>query len=394
MNNGARGTERGQILVIVAVGFIVMVALVGLVVDGGYAWGKQRETQNAADSAAEAGAVVIMENLAGTVPAKTDADVSSALLASASSNGVAVANAFYTDIDGRLLDPTGGIAANDASAARVGAGTIPPGTSGVKAIGEQTFDTFLARVIGFSQFTASAPAIAVAGYAGGTCDAEAGCVILPITVPVTVLGCDGSNNPAPVVPATKWPAPSSVLSVPLCKNGPGNVGWLDWTPTAGGTSELEQAILTPSNPALEWPQWYYITSTGNVNSKPIEDALRTYDGQVVQVPQFDGTCDAAPTGPGLADCPDGHVGGNGSNQWYHIAGMSAFQFCATSVAGCSTAGFDHGAYVNGSNPICDTGNGATSCLAGKFKTISYKGRVTAAPGPNTSSSNLTVALIK
>ena len=31
--------ERGQILVIVALGLVVMVAMVGIVIDGGYAWG-------------------------------------------------------------------------------------------------------------------------------------------------------------------------------------------------------------------------------------------------------------------------------------------------------------------------------------------------------------------
>ena len=35
--------ERGQLLVIVAVGMVVILAMVGVVIDGGYAWGKQRE---------------------------------------------------------------------------------------------------------------------------------------------------------------------------------------------------------------------------------------------------------------------------------------------------------------------------------------------------------------
>ena len=78
--------ERGQILVIVALGLVVMVAMVGIVIDGGYAWGKQRETQNGSDAASEAGALLLAQNLAGTVPAKTDADVRAAV------NSVAVAN--------------------------------------------------------------------------------------------------------------------------------------------------------------------------------------------------------------------------------------------------------------------------------------------------------------
>ncbi len=99
-------------------------------------------------------------------------------------------------------------------------------------------------------------------------------------------------------------------------------------------------------------------------------------------PQFDATCDDQPSGPGINDCPVGHVGGHGSQQWYHLAGMSTFQFCTDdgSMPECTTAGgapknFTQGAYVNGNNrAICDTGNGATSCLAGKFIVISYEGQ--------------------
>lgn len=396
--------ERGQVLVIVAVGLVVIIAMVGVVIDGGFAWGKQRETQNGSDAAAGAGAVVLAQNLAGTVPAKTDANVLAAVNSAGTANDIGAPTAYYTDFDGNLLTIAGALAANEADAARVGnaQGLIPPGAMGVRANGQQTFDTFLARIIGFDQFTTTTSATARAGYLSGVCAAEDGCIILPVTVPVTVLGCDGSNNPAPVQPATRWPAPSSVLSVPLCKNGPGNVGWIDWTPTAGGASELEDAILTPSNIAMTWPGWYYITSTGNVNSKPIEDALNTYKGQAVLFPQFDSTCDTQPTGPGINDCPPGNVGGNGSNQWYHVAGMSTFQFCTDdgSMPECTVAGgapknYIQGAYVTGNDQaVCDTGNGATACLAGKFIVISYEGQVEAAPGPNGGSSTVSVQLIR
>ena len=60
--------ERGQILVIVAAGLVAIIAMVALVVDGGFAWAKQRDTQNAADASAEAGATMLMENLAGVTP--------------------------------------------------------------------------------------------------------------------------------------------------------------------------------------------------------------------------------------------------------------------------------------------------------------------------------------
>ena len=54
-------SERGQVLVIVAMSIIVLIALVGLVIDGGLAWGHQRNTQNVADATAKAGAAVLAE---------------------------------------------------------------------------------------------------------------------------------------------------------------------------------------------------------------------------------------------------------------------------------------------------------------------------------------------
>jgi hypothetical protein len=373
---------------------VVIVAMVGLVVDGGYAWGKQRATQNGADSTAEAGAVVLMQKLAG-VP-KVDANVLAAVNAAASASDIDPPDAWYTNITGGMLTATGAVTTNKANAVKVGVGPIPPGASGVLAVGSQTFDTFLAKIIGFGQFTATAPATAVAGYQG-SCDANAGCLLLPVTVPVTIVTCDGQNNPVPAPgnPAPTWDLTGQVSLMPLCKASPGNVGWLDWTPPAGGTSELIQAILTPSNPDVEWPGWYFVTSTGNVNSKGVEDALRTYDGKVVSFPQFDNTCDATPTGPGVNDCPAGHVGGHGQNQWYHIAAMGSVRFCSNTIAVCAAKGYSHGAYVNGSNKVpCDTGNGATACLIGVFTVISTQGKVTAAPGPVPQGASLTVQLIR
>jgi hypothetical protein len=123
----------------------------------------------------------------------------------------------------------------------------------------------------------------------------------------------------------------------------------------------------------------------------------------VQFPQFDLTCDAKPdTDPSLPNfgCPAGNVGGNGSNQWYHLAGMSSFVFCDATDSNCADAGLDHGAYVNGNNTAtCEyghetSGNGGTSCLAGRFTVISYKGEVTSAPPPNPATANVSVQLIR
>jgi Flp pilus assembly protein TadG len=404
--------REGQVLVIVALSLVVIVAMVGVIIDGGYAWGKQRDTQNAADAAAKAGAVKLTENLAGKTPANTDADVFDAVDDTATANEVTLPGAYYTDFDGNMLTSAGSLATGTGDAAIVGGGSIPPGAAGVRARTSQTFDTFLARVIGFNEFTATADATARSGYLTGTCEAEAGCVVLPVTVPVTVLACDGSNKPAPVTDADGdkilWTAPSEdPLAIPLCQADPGNVGWLDWTPGSGtpgctgtGKAEIACVILNPANPGLRWPGWYYIPETGNPNSGPIQNALESYDGQVVLIPQFDLTCNTTPSGPGVTDCPIGNVGGNGNNQWYHLAGMSSFRLCTDSgsdtdfIGECADAGFTTGAYVQGNNPECNTGNGSTSCLAGKFVVISYEGEVAAAPGVNSASSVPGIQLIR
>jgi Flp pilus assembly protein TadG len=375
---------RGQVLVIVALSLVVIVAMVGLVVDGGYAWGQQRQTQNASDAASEAGAIQLARNIAGVSPAATDADVLAAVNSAASANGIGNPVACYTDFNGHPIDGAGAVTADANSctgAAMVGGLSIPPGAYGVRAEGSRTFNTFLMRVIGFNQLTTTATATTRAGWSGGACAADAGCVILPITVPVTVVSCDGSGNAQPTNTAYTWPEPLYII--PLCKNGPGNVGWIDWTPTAGGTSELINAITNPSNPALKWPGWYYMTSTGNVNSAGVENALNAYDGQNVQFPMFDGTCNTQPGGPLLSNCPPGNLGGNGSNQWYHIGAMATFKFCSSTDSECAAAGTPNGAYINGNNSTpCNTGNGATACIAGHFVKTEPSGEVSAAPPPN------------
>ena len=64
---------KGQTLVIVGVGMIVLVGMVGLVIDVGLQWGDNRGSQNASDASAEAGAIVLMEYMLGAT--HDDADV-------------------------------------------------------------------------------------------------------------------------------------------------------------------------------------------------------------------------------------------------------------------------------------------------------------------------------
>ena len=51
--------ERGQMLVIVALGLTVLIAMAGLIIDGGMALSNRRQVQNAADAASLAGTRVL-----------------------------------------------------------------------------------------------------------------------------------------------------------------------------------------------------------------------------------------------------------------------------------------------------------------------------------------------
>jgi hypothetical protein len=433
-NSRAGRTESsGQALVIMVAAIVAMLAVAGLVVDGGNAWANQRIAQNGSDAAAEAGAVVLAQRLAGaTAPvAGWDATVNGAITSSAAGNGITVGAAYYTDICGIPLKSDGSAAltasgAYDfASAQRVGSGlptvvsstpdcpnrTVGP-VAGVIVLAQKVLQTYLAGVVGLNSISINTQSTAATGYLQESCAATQGeaCALLPVAIPVDILSCDGSGNAVLAQPLTAWNADGkTVYKVPLCKNGPGNVGWLDWTPPAGGTSELIQSILTPDNPAIALPSWQYVSATGNVNSLGVETALRTYDGMDVMIPQFDWTCGPGPNGSpsnalvksptdnyGCLSATTNDLGGNGSNQWYRIPSFAHFRMCIITDADCAAAGVAYGAYVNGNNStVCDTGNGATACLVGKFESIVGEGTIAAGFGGGSGNSKaIGVQLLK
>jgi hypothetical protein len=395
-----RRDESGQALVIMVGAIVAICAMVGLIVDGGNAWAQQRIVQDGSDAAAEAGAIVMAQRFAGAAPPAGgwDAAVAAQVNASAAANGMSLTAAYYTDICGIPLKPDGSAALTPggsedlASADQVGSGALPVDTTvtpdcpsrtagppvGVLVLGRKTVATYVAGIIGVTSITIATRATAVAGYLQESCSASEGeaCAVLPVTIPVNVTSCDGQNNP--VDTGTPWVL-GQVYKVPLCQNSPGSVGWLDWTPPAGGTSQIISSIQVADNPAIDLPSWQYLTQAGNPNSAGVESAIRAYDGQIVLIPQFDLSCSSQPT-QGVTTYPYGcsNLGGNGQNQWYRLPSFTHFQLCVSTDPDCMAFGVNapFGAYINGNNSsVCDTGNGATSCLVGKFVSIISTGTV-------------------
>lgn len=360
--------EHGQVIVVVALALVAIVMGVALVLEAGNAFAQQRMTQNAADAAANAGAVVLAERLGGATV--TNADVYLAVTTSAAANWLGSATAYYTDING--LDLTSGpvVVPNDAN-------SPPTEAAGVRVGGNRDFGTFFARVVGITQFEASAEATAVAGLLNGVCPAEAGCGVIPVTFPVLISTCEFPHTtisigegPYTLVSIDQRSADNESI-VPLCTTGPGSVGWLDL-----GGGNLSQQISTPSNRAFDLPIWLQ-TKTGNNSS--VQTAMNAYDGTVVLIPMFDGTCKVEPSGTNLSDCPAGEEG-TGNQTWYHIPKFTGFYL-------------DH-AYIQGNNrPDCSSepgsplmgGNGSMSCMKGWFIRFITQGPVVAGSGYDTSS---------
>jgi hypothetical protein len=352
---------------------VALLLVVAVIIDGGNAYSQQRVTQNGSDSAAEAGAIVLMQRLAG-VPGLTGDNVNTAVQNAAAANGLknlggtTTVTGCYTNIEGQPIDASGNVVADCSTAAPVGAGQpIPPCSgcpggvaSGVQVKGSKEFGTFFGGLVGMGSFVGTADATAISGYA----NAMAGPVV-PVTFPTLATGCDGSNNA--IQGTTPWPT-DLTLAIPLCGNSPGNVGWLDWSPTAGGSSELATAITIPNNPTITTPHWYYVTSTGNTNSGQVQTAMESWIGKSIWLPIFGETCNGTPanlTNPvgQVDDCVAGgnQLGGNGSNQWYVLVGFAEFRLSQVFLNGG-----DGGACAAAYYTIDTPGNGSTSCLIGLF----------------------------
>ncbi len=434
MHAGAskRNPESGQAIVVMVGAILLSVAMVATIVDGGNVLAMQRITQNGADATAEAGAVMLAERLAGANEPSGgwDLNIGARLMQTAEANNITVEAAYYTDICGIPLRADGTAAIHLdrredlATALQVGNGShvLPGGTStapdcpnrlvgpvaGVLVLARKEVPAYVAGAIGISEFLISSRATAVAGYLQGYCDATEGnyCALLPVAFPVNISECDGSNRPIDTGVAFRF---NVVYKIPLCSNSAGNVGYLDWDPPAGGAGEVVCSIITADNPAIDLPSWKYVAATGNSNggggacNATIEEAIRTHAGKVVLAPQFDLTCNpgvhetpdstlpAVVTAPNYG-CPAGDLGGNGSNQWYRLPSFAFLELCGPTVPGCDGL---EAAYISGSNSaICDTGNGATSCIVAKFKHIMATGTVGAGVGSGTGNKAVGVQLIK
>jgi hypothetical protein len=361
-----RRHERGQTAVIAGLSMVVLISLVGLVIDGGYAWGRQRQTQNGSDAVAKAGAVVIQHFLAD-IGTQTDREVACAVEEAARLNDVDLVMAEYTTEDGTVMGPVGDCASTTVA--------IPEGAQGVRATTEQEFDTFIAGVVGMDTWTAAADATAIVGPFQAVCPASAGCGALPVTFPQTFEVCDDTSaeyiigddvdgvwQPYEVLPPNAELTRDNLAIIPLCPDNPGSVGWLDF-----GCGNLAEHIEDPCSVAIPIPSWEQ-THTGNINCCEVE--LEEYTGEFPGTPEADDlvvplpihimTCSADRPNPSdTCEPTDADWSGEGNNNFFRVKFWIGFKFDEANVSGSDTSCQD----PPGTPQIVNPGGGL-GCLKG------------------------------
>lgn len=348
-----RREEGGQALVILAVSLTAVLSMTALIIDGGNAMAQQRATQNSADAAALAGATVMVEKMGGG--SKSDGDVSAAVQSAFRINASDFDGAVYVDYNNSVVGTVGQ------------GGSIPTTAGGVRVTGSRTFSTFLASMAGLGSMDSGAEATALAGARqGGACAPHEACAVMPVTFSIPVQTCDGTNRPLQI--GRSWPLVSledaladsdgsDMSIVPLCKTGPGGVGWLDMSkpPVNCPGTNLGDWVSNPCTETFDLPVWLP-TQSGNVNA--LESALNSYRGKVLLIPMFDSTCREVPSSGLPAHCTDP---GNGDKLWYHIPQFAAFLLHQAHVSGG-----DGSACSSPPGQPTGGGNGATSCVKGWF----------------------------
>ena len=353
-----RSRASGQIIVIAALAMVAMVGGAALILEGGNAYAHQRETQNAADAVANAGATVLAQKLGGAT--RTDGDVLSAMAATSTANFLSSYTGIYTDVTGHWLTPGGATTTSRSAAAAIGGGALPSNAQGVAAFGSQNVPTTFGNVIGITNFTASAEAISVTG-------ALTGGVFLPVVFPVNIVDCEVNGDLGtgevnwsisdPDGPDANDDPEGQEYIVPLCKTGGGSFMILDLD---GTPNNCDDEVTNP--PAIQFPDFPVDVQSDNGNNcaNQMVDAVNAKSGQVVLIPICDGDCITA----------------GGSSATYHVIRVAAFylDYMSDQNGGMNTA-----CQGNGTTLVPIRGNGSSSCLAGWFVRYITSGPVGAGP---------------
>ncbi|HEX3428603.1 MAG TPA: pilus assembly protein TadG-related protein [Candidatus Limnocylindrales bacterium] len=307
-----RSRERGQIIVVFALGLTAMILALGLVVDGGYAWAQRRAAQNAADLASLAGTRIVALKLAGaTVDGTAILTSMNQVNAANGVPNVSAGGAVYVDNKGTSL---GTAVANGQP--------IPAAARGILASTARTWRPYFLGLMGVSTWSASAEAISKADLSRID-DVPAG-DLLPLAMPL-------NSVPGNVCPEGT-PASSCTAVNVAAGSGSGQFGWMSWSGVGNAVYTCD--IMTPplDNPAYSVPTNGYITIPGNTGvsaSSCLKSAFQYWidSGATIYVPIISPGPGPCPSNcfPGTSTPYPVTSQGHGSNVTYNVIGFAGFQ---------------------------------------------------------------------
>lgn len=318
----ARHGGRGQMIVLFALASTAIILAVGLVIDGGYALAQRRESQNASDFAALAGARVVAEWVAGDTTNGTDANVQAAIANSIQSNGGTPLT--FGSPDGPFYITTGGAA--NGFVGTIPGGVIPAGTAGVSVVSSRSWAPFFLGLIGVSNWTASSVATAKGGYslAGPPGD------VFPVGVSQATyqnfplcqgeVGSSADCQPLHLTPGTL--------------NVPGGFGWLKFG-AAGKCTGFGLGMINDgcdnSKPFLQSEIGPPVHSYGCCTAVAPEPPAAPPANRIGNLPgnKVSADCSYYIDNKIQVTVPVWDVaGGQGANAWYHIVGFAGMQLTA------------------------------------------------------------------
>lgn len=410
--------ERGQAMILLVFGILVLLAFTGLAVDGGRMYSGRRQSQNAADAAALAGARELAELIMAceSGSAANDGQVALAVVDLARLNGV------------DHFSPDGHVAAwyvdaNETRLGSVGFGLgIPDGATGVEVSLVLTQATTFMKALGRQDFVTPASAMAMAGpiknFPGGG-------GLLPIGVPLEVINALDEDETFYMMENNKPEGGSFCRdgAATMCIGDPNaanaNRGWLNLNynfnldhrvgsdplnrsfeqnvPNRGCGSDpsksVDDGVQGWSGDGCPYPfpiiagtEGYmdgdFIHGSPGARQSSMQEVVETYNGAIAYVPIFDNiymsdymkenfTAPEEPVDGSLGGDHWPNAGGGGSAFLYHIVGFAAVEIddpnskdhvlvgnFKSSVIGQSE--IQPGGGLNGSGGIC----GGTPMLYG------------------------------
>jgi hypothetical protein len=246
-------------MAVFAASLAVLLAFLGLVMDGGHAYHARRNMQNAADAGALAGTQILMKNRAQTgYPAAYQAAAIDAAKRAAKANGADSNLVQVTPVD-QAGNPSGW---SDAK------------THGLKVTAENRYDTLFIRTVGITQYNVKASGIAAWGWMSHIRG------MLPMAVNYGALSSAGLNPPNYVFTSG---VPYKIVLSPAGGPGSGGENYGTFKPDPPQTIEdawefglRKQIALGPRYPASDVNAISLLTET-KINNRIAQDPNGRWD---------------------------------------------------------------------------------------------------------------------